>query len=202
MTCSDVQAVLSISLVPGGVDARSLLGVEEHVAGCEGCRAEKIERLRCLVALELDRCEAPDLAPALSARLNEEAPRVRGWGRRLAVAAVLAAAVGLMWAIRTGDEGQAPPAAGVRPPTPHRRTAAREERLLLANGHELLIDRRLAWVREDASKTQEDWGDRIVDDRSDSLELRTGVAVPQLVPRPQADGDDEQVFPLDIDDEG
>lgn len=201
MTCSEVRALLSISLVPGGVDARSLLGVEEHVAGCDACRAEKLELLRALVALELDRAEGPDLAPAIADRLDEEAPRVRTWSRPLAAAAVLVAALGLIWALRAGDEKRTPPTAGPGPTTSRGSAAPREDSLLLANGHELSLDRRIAWLQDDGrARTHEEWADGIVGDPAESLGLRTGLAIPQLVP-PSLEDDDEQVFPLDIEDE-
>ena len=199
MTCSDVRVVLSISLVPGGVDARSLLGVEEHVAGCDGCRAEKLELLRALVALELDRAEGPNLAPAIEARLEDETPRVLRWSRPVAAAAVLAVAAGLVWLLRAGDDGRSPSAAGPRPPTPIRRTAPREDSLLLANGHELRLDRRIAWLPGDGpSGAHEDWGDEILEDQAESLGLRTDLPTPMIVPPSRRDGEDERVFPVDI----
>ncbi|GEM_PF-4205506 len=202
MTCSDVRAALSISFVPGGIDARSLLGVEEHVAGCDGCRAEKLELLRCLVALEMDRAGGPDLVAQIAARMDEPVPRTRRWSRALAAAAVLVSGVGLIWALRVGDEGRAPSTAGARPlaPTgPSWRAAAREDRLLLANGHELRLDRRVALLEDiPAEDPPGDWGDRIVEDRGETLGLKTGLAMPQLVPPSRDRGEDEQVFPFDI----
>ena len=201
MTCSEVRTLLSISLVPGGVDARSLLGVEEHVAGCEGCRAEKLELLRALVTLELDLAEVPDLVPGITSRLDEEPARVRTWRRPLAAAAVLVASVGWVWLLRAGDETRTTPTAGPGPTTPPGRAATREDSLLLANGHELRLDRRIAWLPSDGpSGAHEDSGDGVVEDRGESIELKTGPEIPQLVPHSRND-EDEQVFPFSIEDD-
>ena len=205
MTCSDARAVLSISLVPGGIDARSLLGVEEHIAACEGCRAEKLELLRCLVALEMDRAEGPDLVASIAARLDEQPRRARRWSRPLAAAAVLLAAVGLIRALRSGDGGQAPstarPRLTTRPGGPERAWAP-EDVLLLTNGHELRLDGRIAWVHhDDQADANEDWGDRVIGERGETLRLGTGLAIPQIAPPSREDGVDEQVFPFNLEDE-
>lgn len=122
-----------------------------------------------------------------------------------AAAAVLAAAVGLIWALRSKHEWKAPSTAGPRPLNwlgTAERAKARDDGLLLANGHELHLDRRIAWLGDDGpARTHEDWADGIVDDRAESLGLRTGLVIPQLVPDSRGDGEDEQVFPVDIEDE-
>ncbi len=132
--------------------------------------------------------------------MDEPTPRARMWSRPLAAAAVLVAAIGLIWGLRARDEGRAPSTTGPRPLAPKERTKAHEDGLLLPSGHELRLDRRIAWVQhDDPNEAQEDWGDWAVEDRGEPLRLGAGLTVPPSVPLPREE--DEQVFPFDIEDQ-
>ncbi len=204
MTCSEVQAVLSISLVPGGIDARSPLAIEEHIAACEGCRAEKLELLRCLVVVERDHADGPDLVKSIEARLREEAPRFQAWRRPVAAAAILVAATALTWAVRTGRDGRAPSPGtsgpGLAASSP-RSAEPREEGLLLASGWELRLGRRLAWIAEEAAAATEERGGEVFDERGVSAGLRTDLPTPQMVAPSRDTGDDERLMRLRVEDE-
>ena len=95
MICTEAEPLLGACL-DGELDAKTALGIEQHLSGCDACSSayRKLECLRDeIVALELDWSAAVDLRPLRASirRRNHPSWLQRAWPRSLLLAAATAA---------------------------------------------------------------------------------------------------------------